>query len=121
MASFKDIIIGTAGVPATTTITSDETEFADATPFEIQITFDKARADLVVGDINNTNSTLSNFANSGDDLVYMADVTPDLAGDISLSIDADVTVEGNNASNLITITFLNGVYEAAVYEDGVYA
>lgn len=98
---------GAVIVPATCTITSDETEFTDATPFEIQITFDKERDDLVVGDLNdvNGNCTFSSFANSGDDLVYTCDVTPDLTGgDIQISIDADVTAEGNEASNVVTVT-----------------
>lgn len=95
---------GATEPPATVTITSDESDFTDATPFEIQITFDKPRNDLVVGDINKTNCTLSNFANSGDDLVYTVDVTPDLSDDITISIDANVTAEGNSASNVVTVT-----------------
>ncbi len=103
MASFKDVIIGTAGVPATCTITSDESDFTDATPFEIQIVFDKAVTGFVVGDITITKATLSNFAGSG--ASYTADVTPNLSGgDIAISIDADVTAEGNSASNTVTVT-----------------
>ena len=102
MASFKDIIIGTAGIPATCTITSDESEFTDATLFEIQIEFSKSVTGFVVGDITINNATLSNFAGSGTS--YTADVTPDLAGDITISVAADVTNEGNSVSNTVTVT-----------------
>ena len=107
MASFKDIIIGTAGIPATCTITSDESEFTDATLFEIQIEFSKSVTGFVVGDITINNATLSNFAGSGTS--YTADVTPDLAGDITISVAADVTNEGNTASNTVTVTDNSGL------------
>lgn len=102
MASFKDIIVGTAGIPATCTITSDESDFTDATPFEIQIEFSKSVTGFVVGDITINNASLSNFAGSGTS--YTADVTPDLTDDITISVAADVTNEGNSASNTVTVT-----------------
>lgn len=102
MASFKDVILGTFGIPATCTITSDESEFTDATPFEIQIVFDKSVTGFVVGDITITHGSLSNFAGSGTS--YTADVTPALTDDITIQVAADVTVEGNSASNTVTVT-----------------
>jgi hypothetical protein len=83
-------------------ITSDESDFTDATPFEIQITFSSAVTGFVVGDIAITNATLSNFAGSG--ASYTADVTPDLVDDIEIKVLANVTVEGNSASNVVSIT-----------------
>lgn len=102
MANFKAIIVGTAGIPATCTITSDESEFTDATPFEIQIEFSSAVTGFVVGDITINNATLSNFSGSGTS--YTADVTPDLAGDITISVAENVTTEGNSVSNTVTVT-----------------
>lgn len=119
MTSFKGIIIGTAGIPATCTITSDNASFTDATPFEIQVVFDKSVTGFVIGDITITKATLSNFAGSGTS--YTADVTPDLSGgDIVISIDADVTTEGNSASNTVTVTDAVVATEQGWYDSATF-
>jgi len=101
---------------ATVTVTSDKADFEDATPFQIQITFSSAVTGFVVGDITITNATLSNFAGSGTS--YTADVTPDLSGDISISVPQNVTVEGNSASNVVSVTSDVAVPESVTWVRG---
>lgn len=87
--------------PALVIITSDESDFIDATPFEIQIKFSKPVTGFVVGDITITNATLSNFAGSGKN--YTVDVTPNVVDDILIQVLVNVTIEGNAASNVVVV------------------
>lgn len=114
MASFKDVIIGTGGIPAIVTLTSNESDFTDATPFEIQIVFDYAVTGFVVGDISITNATLSNFTGSGTS--YTADVTPALTGDVSVSVARNVVNERNRPSNVVNIADLSKAYVTVTSE-----
>ncbi|GAA3936079.1 T9SS type B sorting domain-containing protein [Chitinophaga oryziterrae] len=77
-------------------------------PYSVTITFSEAVTGFATGDITTTNATLSNLQ-TADNITYTVLVTPVTDGDVSLTVDANATVNigsnGNDASNTIHVMY----------------
>lgn len=95
-------------VPPTITILNAPAA-RNATPFTITVQFSEPVDDFSLADISLINATGSDFNGSG--ATYTALVTPSGAGDITISIAANVATDaggnGNLAAEPVTVTFDN--------------
>ncbi|MGK0189877.1 MAG: putative repeat protein (TIGR03806 family) [Verrucomicrobiales bacterium] len=76
-------------------------------PFFVTASFSETVSPVVSGDVLITNGVASNFGGSGS--VYSFQVTPGVAGPVSVSISSDSVVDSagnaNTASNLLSVNF----------------
>jgi len=88
-------------------ISSEESVETEVSPIPVTITFSEPVLDFVVGDIVVTNGTKSNFL--GSERVYTLDITPTIAGEVTVDIPAEVahTRVGykNSAADQFSIEF----------------
>ena len=91
------------------TITSTATDPTNVSPIPVTITFSESVTGFVVGDITVTNGTSGSFAGSG--TTYTASITPTAQGAVTVSVAANVAVDGasnnNTASNTLSRTYNN--------------
>lgn len=86
-----------------TVISSAESVSTEVTPFEVTITFHDAVTGFVVGDIVAGNASLSNFAGSG--RVYTVDVTPTIAGTVTIDVAKGVAISRVGYENAAATQF----------------
>ncbi|WP_245986543.1 beta strand repeat-containing protein, partial [Marinoscillum furvescens] len=88
--------------PPTVDIQGEPAVVSSTAPFSITLQFSEDVTGFVVGDISVTNGTAGNFA-SVNGSTYTADITPDGAGDITISVNAGVAQDA--AGNVNTGAF----------------
>ncbi|MFC2104347.1 M6 family metalloprotease domain-containing protein [Bacteroidota bacterium] len=92
----------------TISITSNESDYTNLSPFDLTFSFSEAIASLIDTDISVTNASISDVTNEGSN-VYTVEVTPTSDGDITVqltenSVD-DIAGYGNIASNVFSIEY----------------
>jgi hypothetical protein len=107
LSSLKNVEFGVPGV----TITSAESDPTNSSPFSVTITFTEEVSGFVEGDITVTNGTAGNLSTS-DNIVFTADITPTLEGQVDVDIAAAVassvsTSDGNTAATTFSIEYDN--------------
>ncbi|MBL8028458.1 MAG: hypothetical protein JNL74_18685, partial [Fibrobacteres bacterium] len=89
------------------TITGAPSIVNSMTPFQITLTFSEPVTGLTVGEIAVSNGSASNLLGSG--ASYTADITPNGAGNIQISLPAnaaqDASLNNNTASSAINVTY----------------
>ena len=93
-----DLVIDYDTTPLTVEIASDEEEFTNESSFDATISFNKPAPDFAIGDITESNATLSNFSANAEEDEFTVTVSPDSEGEVTLDVAADVTQDaaGNN-------------------------
>ena len=88
----------------TVSITTDENQAnpTNADSFPVTITFDESVSGFVIGGINVTNGTASNFDGSG--ASYSATITPEPDKVVTISINANVATDAAGNNNIASTT-----------------
>ncbi|MEZ4705112.1 MAG: Ig-like domain-containing protein [Bdellovibrionota bacterium] len=91
------------GTSPTVVISSSESSPTKNSPIPVTITFSESVTGFVVGDIDVSNGTKSNFAGSG--TTYTVDVTPTANGTVTVDIDASVAQDASGNTNTAAAQF----------------